>query len=188
MRSRWFLSVVIVTVFALTGWQVYGLTRARGENNQEVLAAATPRTLEERVAALESRVAVLERNTGLVKPNGTGKLKEQFVNLTGGSVTASDWTAIAGTNFSLDTALYGNSVEVSWQGWIDNGYGSVRIFDDTNHRVVDNSEIGVDSGVKSSFYSKPLSIWRGQNQYHVEGKNPQGELELSSPRLRIVTR
>jgi hypothetical protein len=189
MSSRWLLGVVIMTVFSLASWQVYGLTQPKkGETQEEVLAAATPRTLEERVAALESRVAVLERNTGLVKPNTTGKLKEQFVTLTGGSGTATDWMTIPGTSFNLDTSLYGNSVEVSWQGWIDNGYGSVRLYDDTNHRAVDNSEISVDSGVKSSFYSKPLSIWRGQNQYHIEGKNVLGELTISSPRLKIVTR
>lgn len=183
------LWVVIVTVLSLSGWQVYGLmVRQPNLDDPEVLAAATPRTLEERVAALESRVYTLERNTGLVKPKTTGKLKEQFVQLAGGSVNSNEWTKISGTDFSLDTSLYGTAVEVSWQGWIENGYGSVRIYDATNYRAVDNSEVSVDSGVKSSFYSKPLSIWRGQNQYYLEGKNPLGELTVSQPRLKVVTR
>ncbi|HCX25256.1 TPA: hypothetical protein DHT69_00210, partial [Candidatus Collierbacteria bacterium] len=100
----------------------------------------------------------------------------------------SDWTKISGTDFSFDAALYGGSVEVSWQGWIENGKGSVRLYDSTNHRAVDSSELSVDSGVRSSFYSKPISIWRGQNQYYLEGKNPWGEMTVSGPRLRIVTR
>ena len=189
MRSKWVPSVLILTVLSLAGWQVYGLmVRKPSLDDPEVLAASTTRTLEERVASLESRVLVLERNTGLIKPKTTGKLKEQFVTLSGGSVNASDWTKISGTDFAFDAVLYGSSVEVSWQGWIENGKGSVRLYDSTNHRAVDSSELSVDSGVRSSFYSKPISIWRGQNQYYLEGKNPWGEMTVSGPRLRIVTR
>lgn len=183
------LGVVIVTVLAWSGWQVYSLiVRRPSLEDSSVLAATTTRTLEERVASLESRVLTLERNTGLIKPKTTGKMKEQFVTLSGGTLTASDWTKISGTDFNFDSSLYGGSVEVSWQGWIENGKGSVRLYDSTNHRAVDNSEIAVDSGVRSSFYSKPISIWRGQNQYYMEGKNPWGEMTVSEPRLKIVTR
>ncbi len=183
------LVTVMVSVVALSGWQVYGLmSRKFASEDPEVLAATTTKTLEERVASLESRVLTLERNAGLVKPKSTGKIKEQFVQLAGGSINTVSWEKIQGTEFSFDAALYGTYVEVSWEGWIDNGNGSVRIYDDTNHRAVDNSEISVDSGVKSSFYSKPMSIWRGLNQYHIEGKNPLGMLTISSPRLKIVTR
>lgn len=181
--------MLILTVLSLAGWQVYGLLSPRPTLDEpEVLASSTTMTIEERVIALESRVWTLERNTGLVKPKTTGKLKEQFVILTGGAVNASEWTKMAGTDFTLDVSLYGSSVEISWQGWIERGYGSVRLYDGTNHRAVDNSEISVDSGVRSSFYSKPVSIWRGQNTYYIEGKNPLGEMTLASPRLKIVTR
>lgn len=183
--------VIIFTVCALAGIQVYDLAQKRVvsvSDDPEVLAATTDKSLEERVASLENRVYVLERNVGLIRPASTGKIKEQFVQLSGGTINSADWVEMPGTNFTLDTSLYGKSVEVSWQGWIENGNGSVRIFDDTNQRAVDSSEISVDSGVRSSFYSKPISIWRGQNQYHIEGKNPFGELNLTSPRLRIVTR
>lgn len=189
MSSKVLLRVVIVTILVLSGWQVYGMIVHRPYvEDPNVLAATTTRTLEERVASLESRVLTLERNTGLIKQKTTGKLKEQFVTLSGGSLVASDWTKISGTDFTFDSSLYGGSVEVSWQGWIENGKGSVRLYDSTNHRVVDNSELVVDSGVRSSFYSKPISIWRGQNQYYIEGKNPWGEMNISEPRLKIVTR
>lgn len=189
MNSKMVLVVVILTVFGLSSWQVYRLIIHRSTLvDPEVLAATTTRTLEERVASLESRVLTLERNTGLIKPNTTGKLKEQFVTLSGGTLVASDWTQIPGTDFSFDASLYGSSVEVSWQGWIEGGKGSIRLYDNTNHRAVDNSEISVDSGVRSSFYSKPISIWRGQNQYFIQGKNPWGEMIVSQPRLKIMTR
>lgn len=173
MSSKIVLWVVIVTVFLFSGWQVYQLLGKTSESrDEEVLAASTTKTLEERVASLENRIFVLERNTGLVKPKSTGNT----------------WQKISGSDFTLDTSLYGSSVEVFWEGWLDNGKGSVRIYDDTNHRVVDNSELSIDSGVRSSFYSKSLSIWRGQNDYYLEGRNPWGEMVLSSPRLRVVAR
>lgn len=183
--------VIIVTVFVLAGWQIYRLAEGRGKagmTDPEVLAATTTKTLEERVASLESRVYTLERSVGLIKPSSTGKIKEQFVQLTAGKASGADWVKIPNSDFTFDAALWGSSVEVSWQGWIDNGKGSVRIYDDTNHRSVDFSEMSVDSGVKSSFYSKPISIWRGQNQYHLEAKNPDGDISVSSVRLRVVTR
>lgn len=188
MRSKWVPGALILMVLSLAGWQVYGLFARPASEDPEVLAASTTMTIEERVTALENRVWTLERNTGLVKPKATGKLKEQFMVLSGGTVNASEWTKMSGTDFALDASLYGSSVEISWQGWIENGYGSVRLYDDTNHRAVDNSEISVDSGVRSSFYSKPVSIWRGQNSYYIQGKNPWGEMTLSQPRLKIVTR
>lgn len=183
--------VIILTVCVLAIYQAFGLTQRRiasVADNPEVLAATTDKSLEERVAALENRVYVLERNVGLIKPASTGKIKEQFVQLSGGNANSADWTKIVGSDFTFDASLYGKSVEVFWQGWIENGRGSVRIYDDTNHRVVDGSEMSVDSGVKSSFYSKAISIWRGQNQYYIEAKNPYGEIVINSPRLRVVTR
>lgn len=190
MGSKWVPGVLVLMVLGLAGWQVYGLLSPRPSlDDPEVLAASTTKTIEERVASLESRVLTLERNTGLVKPKTTGKTKEQYKELAGGRVTSSTWQKIDGSEFTLDASLYGSSVEISWQGWLESGYGSVRLYDSTNYRAVDNSEISVDSGVKSSFYSKPLSIWRGQNQYYIEGRNPWGEpVVVSTPRLKIVTR
>jgi hypothetical protein len=189
MSSKMVLWVVILTVSSLSAFQIYGLVIRKPSGDESgVLAISTTLSLEQRLSSLESRVLILERNTGLIKPRSTGQLKEQFLQLTGGSIVSSEWLKIPGSEFELDASLYGGSVEVSWQGWMDNGKGSVRIYDDTNHRVVDNSELSVDSGVMSSFYSKPISIWRGLNHYYLEGKNPWGEMTVSSPRLRILSR
>lgn len=184
-----FFWVVILAVLSLSGMQVYNLAKPKVlGDDPEVLAVTTEMTLEDRVAALENRLGVVERYTGVVKPVVKRKTKEQYVTLAGGKITGNEWSKIGGSDFTFDGSLYGSSVEVSWQGWIESGYGSVRLYDSTNHRVVDNSEMNIDSGVRSSFYSKPISIWRGQNQYYIEGKNPHGEMILSSPRLRVVTR
>jgi len=173
-----------MVVFSLAGWQVWNLASGR---RPEVLSTSTTKTLEERVASLESRVYTLEKNAGLIT-SASKKATETYVSLSGGDISSFEWSKISGTDFTLDTSLYGKTVEVSWQGWLEGGRGSVRLYDSTNHRAVDFSEITSTSDVKGSFYSKAMSIWRGQNQYYIEGKITGGTISLSTPRLRIVVK
>lgn len=154
----------------------------------QVLSAKTSLTLEERVARLESKMAVLEASKNSV----AYKKQEEFLkNINGGSFASLSWGKIAGSDFVLDSSLYGNITEVTWQGWLEvrdgNGIGYARIYDSTNKRGVDGSEIRIMSGIKSSFYSKPLSIWRGVNNYYVEVKSNTGyEVSISDPTIKIV--
>lgn len=174
-------AVILLAVLSLAGWQVWSLASVR---RPAVLAETTTKTLEERVKSLENRVHVLEKNAGLTGVS-TAKAKESFVTLSGGSITSSDWSIVPGTEFTFDASLYGKNVEVSWQGWVEGGVGSVRLYDSTNHRAVDFSEFATNSDSKRSFYTKVMSIWRGQNQYYIEGKTTGGTITLSSPRLKI---
>lgn len=176
---------ILLVVFSLAGWQVWSLASGR---RPEVLSVATTKTLEERVASLESRVYTLEKNAGLTATTATKKSTESFVTLSGGEISSFDWEKITGSDFSLDTSLYGKNVEVTWQGWVAGGAGTVRLFDSTNHRAVDFSDFYTSTDSKKSFYTKAMSIWRGQNQYYIEGKTTGGTITLSSPRLRIVVK
>lgn len=147
--------------------------------------------LSEKVAALTRRVIALERIVGVSgrTTSKTAATKESFKNISGGSASGTDWMKIDGSDFSFDQSLYGNVDSVSWQGWIDNGNGSVRLFDGTNGRAVDGSEKTVSGNGKASFYSGPLAIWRGQNQYYVQVKSAAGgSVTVSGARLRIVTK
>lgn len=172
-------------IFALASWQTYSFV-FRGK--EAVLSATTTKTLEERVASLESRIYTLEKNAGIGVSSTAKKATESFVTLSGGEISSFEWSKISGTDFTLDTSLYGKTVEVSWQGWLEGGRGSVRLYDSTNHRAVDFSEFSTSSDVKGSFYSKAVSIWRGQNQYYIEGKTTGGTMTLSAPRLKIVAK
>lgn len=141
--------------------------------------------LSRRVMALEDRLASIRTTTATAAKT----TKESFFRISGGSATGTDWVKIDGTDFWFDQSLYGNVAEVTWQGWVDNGTGSVRLFDATNNRAVDGSETSVSASGRASFYSTPLSIWRGQNQYYVQVKNVNAVVvTVSTPRLRIVTR
>jgi hypothetical protein len=163
-----------------------GLTLNKGRS-PDVLSVNTDVTdsVNGRLTSLENRVAALERNAGLTKNKAAAKSQDYYVSLTGGTAGAPDWTKIPQSEFQLDTSLYGQNVEVSWQGWMDNGLGSARIYDKTNSRAVDNSEITVNSGERSSFFSKPLSIWRGVNEYYLQVKSVSGNVTISTPRLKV---
>lgn len=147
--------------------------------------------LNRRIDVLVERVTKLE---GLMSATKTSAkqtaVKETFFQISGGSaIGAADWVKVAGTDFWFDQSLYGNVSEVTWQGWLDNGSGSVRLYDETNNRGVDGSEVTLTSSNKASFYSKPMAIWRGQNQYCIQVKNPDVVMmTVSLPRLLIMTK
>jgi len=49
--------------------------------------------------------------------------------------------------------------------------------------------VAVSASGKASFYSQPLVIWRGQNQYYLQIKNVNlVTVTVSSPRLRIISK
>jgi len=141
--------------------------------------------LNKRVTALE--LAAIPRRATAAPTKAAARTT--YVAISGGNVaTASDWTKVDGSDFWLDLSLYGNVSQVTWEGWIDSGNGQARLYDATNNRVVDGSQITITSNTRASFYSKPLSIWRGQNKYYVELKSlVAGQASISTPRLRIVT-
>lgn len=146
--------------------------------------------VNDKVIALNKRITILEKKVGVGKK--TGSYKESFIAISSGTVEgASDWTKVGGSDFWLDLSLYGEVSEVTMQGWIDNGSGQVRLYDSTNNRVVDYSQVSVknDSGNSTSFYTKAISIWRGQNQYYLQVRgNGSNKVALSGVKLRILSR
>ncbi len=192
MRRDKGIDFLIVSVALFISVIFFGLSRQR-------VSAETDCDLEclsEKMAALTRRVAILEKSVRSVGGGGdskkivsTKKTKESFLLIPGGSSIGGDWTKVPGTEFWFDQSLYGEVAEVTWQGWVDNGFGQIRLYDMTNNRGVDGSEVSVNSSGKASFYSLPLVIWRGQNQYYIQIKNVNlTTVTVSSPRLRVLSR
>lgn len=185
-RAAGAVSIVVGTVIM---WRV-GLLM----NQSQVLSAEdTQPTLETRVVSLEKRMSNLEsvsfadKATAMPKKTGT---KEAFLRLVDGAAAGGDWVKIPSSDFWFQENLYGNVSSVTWEGYLEikdgNGIAYARLFDVTNNRGVDGSEISISSGIKSSFFSPALAIWRGQNQYRVEVKSNTGyEVAISQARLRI---
>lgn len=125
------------------------------------------------------------------QPTVSKPSQTRSIDLPGGTASGTDWTKIGNSEFWFDSSLYGTLVSATWQGWLEvqdgNGVGSVRLYDVTNKRAVDGSEVQINSSTKSSFYSKNLSIWRGQNQYRLEVKSSTGyQVTISGAQLKIV--
>ncbi len=176
--------MVFVSIVFMGVWKS-GAIRAQSECDLDCLS--------KKIDALNKRVTALElsliKPTVKVTPTKAAALRETYVAISGGSVQAGDWEKLAGSEFWLDLSLYGNVTEVTWQGWIENGTGLARLYDATNNRAVDGSEISVASNNRASFYTKPLSIWRGQNQYYIQLKSLTSQkVTISTPRLKITTK
>lgn len=184
MRYRVGLAMTAVVMGCLMMWR--GWSSFSGFK-PAVLSATSDLTIEDRIVSLERRVAALEKKTTTAKSKATAS--ESFVQLAGGTAFGGEWIKIPGSEFWFDASFYSGLSEVTWQGWVDNGFGYVRLYDNSNHRAVDGSEVLVNSTGKASFYSTALSIWRGQNQYYVEVKSPIGSsVTVSSPRLKLVVK
>lgn len=179
------LFLVALSVLGLSVWQTVTI---KAETTCDVDC------LSDRIAALTKRVTVLEASlkTGKKVTTTTAAEKETFVQIGGGTLRSTDWAKVTGSEVWLDLALYGNVTEVTWQGWLESRgkTAQVRLYDATNSRVVDNSEMTVStSGGKASFYSAALAIWRGQNQYYIQVRSPVSEdVTVSTPRLKLVTK
>lgn len=175
----------------MAGTVLLALGRMAIVQERKVLSATDSGTVEERVEDLERRVSNLERvNRKSVAMAKSGQ-KQNFYALSGGTVTSGSWTGVPGSEFWLDLALYGNVSQVTWEGWLQNFDGSAvaraRLYDITNHRVVDFSEVGQTGKQKASFYSPALAIWRGQNQYRVEVMSTTSNpVTISEARLKIT--
>lgn len=117
----------------------------------------------------------------------------ETVSLAAGSASGGDWVKVGGSEKWLDVALYGELVSATWQGWLEvkdgNGIAYARIYDATNNRAVDGSEVSNSSAKKASFYSANLSLWRGQNQYYIQVKSSTGyEVSVEGAKLKLEVR
>jgi hypothetical protein len=123
------------------------------------------------------------------KPTAQAK-QTSFVNLAGGTAGATDWVQVD-DNFWLDTALYGETVIANWEGRLSiqdgNGVGFARLYDMTNNRGVDGSQVEVSGTETISFYSGNLALWRGQNQYRIEVRSTSSyPITVSAARIKLV--
>lgn len=150
------------------------------------LASERPRAVS--TTATEPALTTTEVvKTQATKPQQTKYLSYRAIG--GGMGASTNWTQV-GEKFFFDAGLYPEGVKVTLEGWMQNsegvGLGSVRLYDITNGRAVDGSEISINSKSRASFYTKQLSIWRGMNQYSLEVKSDTGYLvSITDGRLKI---
>jgi len=127
----------------------------------------------------------------IVPAQPTQSSKVAYVTIGGSSLTNStSWVDIPGTDFYFDLSDYPTATGVRWEislrSYLAGNKVYARLYDVTNKRAVDYSELWSDSGISELKRSPDLSIWRYNNLYRVQGKSSAGcDAYLDSPRLRI---
>jgi hypothetical protein len=128
----------------------------------------------------------------IVPAQSSSGSKVAYVTIGGSSSTNStSWQDIPGTDFYFDLTDYPTATGVRWEislrSYLAGNKVYARLYDVTNSRAVDYSELSSDSGTSILQRSVDLAIWRGNNLYRVQGKSSAGcEAYLDSPRLKVI--
>ncbi len=108
-----------------------------------------------------------------------------------GSTSSTSWIDIPGTEFYFDLVDYSGLKAVRWEinlrSFLAGNNVSSRIYDVSNSRAVDGSELSTTSGISVLLRSGDLTIWRGNNLYRIQAKSESGNpVYLDAPRLKIT--
>ncbi len=147
--------------------------------------------LEEKIASLAARLLVIEESEG--EAGGVEKVVEKetvaearvkteevgYIPVPNGDgVAVTEWTEMLGSGFVFDKANYPGYKKAYFEGNVKvlngNGIGRIRLWDKTNNRAVDGSEISTDKGSWEWSESGQLTIWNGKNEYVIQGRSDTG--------------
>lgn len=107
-----------------------------------------------------------------------------------GSVFSITWTDITPSEFYFDLNDYPNAKEVRFEAFLqssNNDLVSARIYDQTNKRGVDFSELQTSTPTFTRIQSSAIKIWRGNNKYTVQLKSVNGTgVQLREAKLIII--
>lgn len=150
---------------------------------------------------IEKAVEEIKNESKIITPNfvpTAGIIKEKvkttsYIPIPGsGNTSSTSWTDLPGTDFYFtksDYAGYKESyLEINMKLANGNGMGYVRLFDVTNGRGVDGSEVTTSSQTSIFAGSKNLSIWEGFNHYRIQIKSLSSDtVFFESGRIKILT-
>ena len=153
------------------------------EKIQEELAKTSPSA---------GQSSVLPTNALTVKTPTTGQQKILYIPLaSNGNTVLTVWTDIVPSEFYFDLTNYPGIKEVRFETYLQavNGSAKVyaRLYDATNKRGVDYSDLSTANGVFSRLESSAITIWRGNNKYTVQLRSENGtEVQLKDAKLKII--
>ncbi len=168
------------------------------EEENEIEMEEEDEGIEKRISQLEDRVEAIEDEGGkVVEKVATAKevVKSEKVFYVpipdGEGVSSTEWIDVVGSGFILDKASYDGMKKVYLEGNIKvlngNGIGRVRLWDESNKRAVDGSEISSNSGDWESKESGSLSLWNGKNEYILQARSETGyRVDAGGIKLRII--
>lgn len=130
--------------------------------------------------------------TVVSKPAESSSNKITYISIgSSGSVNNMSWADLPGTDFYFDLSDYSGAKSVRWEASLQS-YNSTdpvyaRLYDVTNNRGVDGSDLSTTSSSYTYIRSSDLTIWRGNNLYRIQARGSSGNtVNLSSPRLKVI--
>jgi len=108
-----------------------------------------------------------------------------------GTTTETKWTDIAASDFYFNLADYPGAKEVRFIASLQALHGSAkveaRLYDQTNKRGVDYSELETKNDAYTLIESSGIVIWRGNNKYSVQLRSANGtQVLLKEARLKVI--
>ncbi|HNP89324.1 MAG: hypothetical protein BWY24_00413 [Microgenomates group bacterium ADurb.Bin219] len=108
-----------------------------------------------------------------------------------GTTTETNWTDIAASDFYFNLADYPGAKEVRFIASLQALHGSAkveaRLYDQTNKRGVDYSELETKNDAYTLIESSGIVIWRGNNKYSVQLRSANGtRVLLKEARLKVI--
>jgi len=107
-----------------------------------------------------------------------------------GSVVSSNWTDVLPSEFYFNLADYSKAKEVRFLAYLsssNNDPGYARIYDVTNNRGVDFSDLLFNKNDYTLVESSSLVIWRGNNKYTIQLRSANGtKVFIKDAKLKII--
>jgi hypothetical protein len=106
------------------------------------------------------------------------------------NTTNTNWTDVSPSDFYFDQQDYPGAKQVKFVAYLRavdaTGPVYARVYDVTNKRGVDNSEISTSSNSYQRFETGALTIWQGNNLYRLQLKSGIGtQALLSEAKLKV---
>lgn len=205
----WFIGIIIfINVLLLDFWSLE-------KTGQPLIVNETPKTSEtlncancQEIISEEVKKALPEmgnisvsltptptaKTTPIPTPTTTisSSAKVMYIPIgTTGTTVNTDWTDASGTDFYFNLADYSGVKNVRWELSLQtesaNNSGYARLYDVTNKRGVDNSQLSTNLAAYEFLRSGDLTVWGGNNLYRIQLKGLNGNVvNLLNPKLKIV--
>ena len=111
--------------------------------------------------------------------------------ITEGTTFSTAWTDIVPSEFYFDINDYPGAKEIRFVAYLQAAQGAAkvyaRLYDQTNKRGVDYSDIETQSSSYTLIESSKMTIWQGNNKYTVQLKSLNGtQVLLKEAKLKII--
>jgi len=152
--------------------------------------------IEEKIKEVEEKIPAQnpEKTTPVIIPTSVpaAQAKAIYIPLVAeGTTVSTSWVDVVPSEFYFNLADYPGATQVRFICYLQALHGSAkvyaRLYDQTNKRAVDYSQLETQKDSYTLLESSGITIWRGNNQYTVQLKSENGtQVLLKEAKLKII--